>query len=178
MANDTKTKKGFGNHARAAAISRFLKKHVGVETINEGSTGLEGIRVQQDNPISSVWLRVRLDDEAAAAAWTREIADKLEANGYKVTRHDSSLSITCDDWQLDDQIGRLLFGFSGREALIDDAGMLAATDHVVKALRDGGLVEQETRALTELGRTFRARLILQRNRKQQAEKRRIRSRGW
>lgn len=178
MANDTKTKKSFGNHARAAAISRFLRKHEGITTTNGSNKHFDGVRVTQDNAASSVWLFVGLPDESEAARWIGEIADKLEASGYQVTRHNNSLGITCADWQLDDQVGRLLFGFDGRVYLERDDMWTGMPNHVLTSLRNAGLVKPDVLELTELGAAVRGRVIAQRAKADQAEKRRKRARGW
>lgn len=179
MANDTKTRKSFGNHARAAAISRFLRKHEGVATTNAGSRGIDGIRVLQENATSSVWLHVILaGQDDAAAEWAAAIADKLEANGYQVVRHDRSLTITCEGWKLDDQVGRLLFGFDGRAHLERDDMWVGMPERILRELRNAGLVKPDVLELTELGVKIRARVIAQRKEANRAEKRRLRQRGW
>lgn len=178
MANDTKTKKSFGNYARAAAISRFLRKHEGITTTNASGRHFDGVRVSQDNAASSVWLFVGLPDENEATQWVGQIADKLEASGYQVARHNHSLSITCADWQLDDQVGRLLFGFDGWERLERDDMWTGMPNHVLASFRNAGLVKPDALELTELGDAVRGRVIVQRKKTDQAERRRLRQRGW
>lgn len=178
MANDTKTKKAFGNYARAAAISRFLRKHEDITTTNAGSNHLDGVRVNQDNAASAVWLFVGLPDEAEAARWATQIADKLEASGYQVVSHNNSLSITCAEWQFDDRIGRLLFGFDGRAHLERGDMWTGMPNHILASLRNAGLVRPDALELTELGATVRDRVIVQRKKADQAERRRLRARGW
>lgn len=181
MATDTKPKKRFGNYARAAAIARFIKKTYGATTANSASRGSQGIRVTQDNAMSLVWLHVQLDDVEEAIEWAAEIEADLTKAGYDVQPVGSGghFRVSKEEWRFDDQIGRLLFGFSGREFLERDGDMWTGMpEHVLRQLRVVALVEQDRLEFTELGAKVRARVITQKKRRDQAECRRIRSRGY
>jgi hypothetical protein len=184
MASDRKnTHKGNGGaYARATAISRFLKRVEGIQTTNNACRGTEGVRVHQDIGSAFVTLSVFLgeDAEKAAAEWAGEIADKLRTAGYQVERNGRALAITHDTWIAQDMIrvalGRCLF--TGREAIASDIALINAAPHTIEALRGAGILMDGTLRLTEFGEQVRVFVLAENKKKDQAEKRRIKARGW
>ncbi len=181
MASDAKTKtsKFSVTHTRVAAISRFLRKAYGVTTTNS-TRGIDGIRTSKGATKTTVGLTVRmLDDEKYATEWAAEIERDLTAAGYQVTMHPGAISmtITRKEWIIIDRIESMTIT-SDREALIDDAGLLAASDSVIEILQEKGFIQPGGRQLTELGAQARSILVDQRKKKVQADKRKLKARGW
>lgn len=181
MATDSRKRpgRGFGSTARAAAITRFIRKHIGVVTISTSdSRGQDGVRVSQESYADSVYVRVSLSAESEAVKWAKEIADRLTEHGYEIPwTKGSTFTVTRQEWKFDDQISRGMFAVRP-EIMESDSGLVTATPFVVNQLREHGWLKAETLELTELGERVRARLLDRKRKREQAERRYLRKRGW
>lgn len=181
MASDFTKGKGGGwsGKARGAAISRLITKRFGLKP-----SSLNGIRVWQDNGPRSSVVRVRVNlgeeswDRKEAADWTTQIAEIVQGAGYElVSQDEASLTITRATWRLDDMIFSGL-SFTEHRYMESDAELVKAQSRVVTILRNNGWIMRDTLELTELGEQVRARLLALKRQRENAEKRRVRERGW
>ena len=183
MPTDSKKRpgRGFASTARAAAVTRFIKKNLNVTIVNSADRGAYGIAVHQDPYATKVWLHVTLPDDQAALACAAEIEETFAEHGFEVTRNGNHLSVTKKAWRHDDAMRTLFarcFGRSAENALISDSALIAAPAHIVDALREQGVFQDGTLRLTELGGQARAWAIAEQKKRTQAEHRRLRERGW
>lgn len=181
MATDSKKRpgRGFASTARGAAISRFIKRHFDVRTINSSaSRGDLGVRVSQEPHGDRVYVHVFLDSEEESAEWAGEIADKLTQSGYEVlARSGGSFTVSKQEWRLDDAILAGMFAIRP-EIMESDSGLVTALPGQVAQLREHGWIKPDTLELTDLGQQVRARLLEQKRTREQANRRRLRERGW
>ena len=180
MATDSKKKSGYTTgYERVAAISRFLRKKYDIRTTN-GTRGLEGVGVSKGVNNAYVWLHVALDDKSKAIEWAREIAQDLEDAGYQVKGYEHSLSITHTSWLLKDKIYDALFRClaAGRTAIESDTALIQASERTIQDMRNAGFLEDGTLRLTEFGQQARALVLAENKKRAQAERRRLRERGW
>lgn len=181
MATDSRKRpgRGFASTARGAAISRFIKKHFDVQTLTSNSPrGSDGVRVTQEPYAAQVYIRVTLSDEQQAEAWAGEISAKLVASGYEISwSSGASFTVTKQEWKFDDAILAGMFGIRP-EIMESDTGLVAALPSHVEQLRRNGWIKPDTLQLTELGARVRDRLLDQKRKREQAERRRGRERGW
>lgn len=180
MATDSRKRpgRGFASTARGAAISRFVKKHFDVRTLTSENRGNDGVRVTQEPYAAEVYVTVRLSDDQQAEQWAREIAEKLTGSGYEIPwSSGAAFTVTKQEWKFDDAILSGMFAIRP-EIMESDAGLTTATPAAVTQLRDNGWIKPDTLELTELGERVRARLLDQKHKRGQADRRRRRERGW
>lgn len=181
MGSDRPKKKGrgFASTARASAISRFMKKNFGVLVNNSASRGHYGVYVHQAPYAVEVEITVSTPIEEDACSWAGEITQKLTDAGYEVQQGGSGtrLYVTKAEWRFADKVTTDLFGIS--PAIMEsDSGLVAALPVHVARLRKNGWIKPDTLELTEKGHTVRAHLLVEKKKREQAEKRRLRERGW
>lgn len=180
MATDSRKRpgRGFSSTARGAVISRFIKKHFDVRTLTSVDRGCDGVRVTQEPYSAEVCVYVALPDEKQAEEWAREIMTKLVGADYEISwSRGNTFTVTKPEWKLDDMIAKGMFAI--RPATMEsDSGLVAALPSHIEQLRRNGWIKPSALELTELGEQVRARLLDQKRKREQAERRRIRERGW
>jgi hypothetical protein len=181
MATDSRKRpgRGFASTARAAAITRFIRKHFDVKTLTPAdSLALYGVRVSQESYSDCVRVRVSLPDEGEAVKWAEDITGKLVEHGYEIqSSSGAAFYVTKQEWKFDDMVSKGMFAVRP-EVMESDAGLVTATPLVVEQLRGNGWLKPDTLELTELGQRVRERLLVQKRTRGQAERRRLRERGW
>lgn len=164
MASDAAKKpgRGFASTARASAVTRFIKKHIGVGTVNSTNTGDHGIRVDQEPYASQVTLSVRMRDEQEAIDWAKSIAETFADHGFEVKQSGFSsavLIVSKPSWRHDDHMIRLFslcLGVPAKKAIATDNGLINAPAYIIDLLREQGVFEDDTLRLSELGQQARA----------------------
>lgn len=163
MASDAVKKpgRGFASTARASAVTRFIKKHIGVGTVNSSGRGDYGIKVHQESYATWVRLAVRMRDEREAVDWAKDIAETFTAQGFKVEHSSFDLAVlyvTKQSWQHDDRMTKLFslcLGAPAKQAIATDNDLINAPGHIISLLREQGVFEGDTLRLSELGQQAR-----------------------
>lgn len=183
MSTDSRKRpgRGFASTARASAVSRSIKKLTGVTPMNSAnSRGQHGVRVSQEPYAATVFVSVFLDNADQAATWATQIRDTLIGAGYEkdwTSGDGTSFTVTKAEWKFDDTVAAGMFGIDP-EDMESDTGLTAARPATITQLRNNGWIKLDTLQLTDLGQQVRERLLIQKRKRAQAEKRRIKARGW
>lgn len=186
MASDAVKKpgRGFASTARASAVTRFIKKHVGVCTVNSNSTGDYGIRVHQDPYATWVTISVRMRVEQEATAWAKSLTETFAAQGFKVecaSFSSTTFYVTKQSWQHDDRMITLFsrcLGIPAKQAIATDSGLINAPEYVIGLLREQGVFEGDSLRLTELGQQARDWAIADAKKLAAQARRRSKERGY